>query len=192
VQDVEWPSRPQEPVERREVDGSCALTAAEHQQAALRRAQAESLARGTAVGGGDGGRHRASGHEVPLPLEAGDRKRETDPPRPAREHAVGEAEMTVRLGQHQRQAHPERGDAGRRRDVAAPAQDGVDATPPERRARDGHRPGGESERAGCVQRVAPVDAPNAKEVDLVARGGNELGLGPVGRAEEHRLGAFSP
>ncbi len=71
---------------------------------AVVRAEAKSLARGLALRLDDGRRDRSTGHEVAIALVTGDREGKADPPRAAGEHAVGEAEVAVRLGEDERQA----------------------------------------------------------------------------------------
>ena len=63
---------------------------------------AEALAGRVAVGGEHRRRDRPAGDQVPLPLAAGDREGEADPPRPPGEQAVGEAEVAVGLGEDER------------------------------------------------------------------------------------------
>ena len=143
VEDVEvtaGPGRvgPGEGVERREVDRPRALAAAEDEQAARAGGDPEALPGRVAVGGEDRRGHRPPGDDEALALHARDRERQADPARAPREQPVGEAEVAVGLGQHERQSQRERREAPRARDVAAAAEDGVGAPRAQHLARRGH------------------------------------------------------
>ena len=144
-----------------------------------------------AVGGGDRRRDRPAGEQVAIALPSLDREREADPPRARREQPVGEAEVAVGLGQDERQsASQTAASPAGRGDVAAAAHHRVGAALAEERgAPTPTAARASAQRAGGPERVAAVDPAHVEEVDLVAGGGDQLGLGALAGADEADLGA---
>ena len=91
------------------------------------------------------------------------------------------------------QAHADRREPGRTRDVPAASQHHV--RPPALQDRGGRagtaRAARQAARIG-LERIAAVQAADAQEVDLVPGRGNEIRLGALARPEEADLGALSP
>ena len=190
-----WKSRPSRSARAASgaiVDRAGPLAAAHHQQAEVVRGDAEARSGAVAIGREHGRRHRPAGDQVALALATLDREGEADAPGAAGEQPVGEAEVAVGLGQHQRRAVAKRGEAGGPGGEAAAAHDDVGAAGAQHPAGRCHGTQRLERRAGGLQRVAAVDPAGLDEVDLVAGGGNELGLDPLARAEEGHLGAASP
>ena len=178
-----------ERLDRGEVDRARALAPSDDQQHPLLVADPETRPRRVAVRGQHRLGHRPSRHHVLVAGAVLDRERQADPPRPPGQQPVRQAEVRVGLGQHQRRAGQRRRQPGRPGDVAAAAHHHVGAPPPQRRARRADRADRLEPGPRRAQRVAPVDPAHAEEVDLVARGGNQLRLHLVAGAEEADLGA---
>ena len=96
--------------------------------------------------------------------------------------------MAVCLGEDERQPHARSRDPGRRGDVAAAAHHRIGAAGPEKPAGAADAGRRLNERPSRPQRVAPVEPGDVEEVDLVAAGGDELGLGAIAGADEADLG----
>jgi len=118
-------------------------------------------------------------------------EREEDPLGERGEHAVGDPQMAVGLGQHERQAQAPGGQARRRRHVAAPAHHDVRLNRPQDPARAAGGAAGPEQRAGGLQRVAAVEPGDPQRMERVARARDELRLGALA-AEEMDLGALIP
>jgi hypothetical protein len=147
---------------------------------------------GSAIGVFDRRRDRPPGDQVALPAAALDRKREAHPPRAPGEHAVGEAEVAIRLGEHERQAQRERREPCGPRDVSAAAQHDLRAPSAQQAPCGRHCRRGQPDGIGSAHRVRAIQPAQAEEVDLIPRGRDQLGLRAVGRADERDLGALSP
>ena len=171
------------------VDRPRAERAAEHEHGGLALLEAEPGPRAGAVG--DGRRDRAAGHQVALSAAALDREGQADAARAGGEQAVGQAEVGVGLGEHERGPAQDGREAHRPGGVAAAAHDRVGAVAAQEPA--GGEQGGArlGDSADGLERVAARDPFDVQRVELVAGGGHQLGLGalPAGEAD---LGALSP
>jgi hypothetical protein len=188
--DVQDPvGRIRERLDRRLVDRAGAERAAEHERRQLPRLEAELGAGGGAVG--DRRRHRAAGEQVAVAVAALDREREADPARAGRQQAVGQTEVRVGLGEDERGAAQHRREADRAGDVAAAAEHGVGAVASQYACGSAERGDRLGDRSCGLDRVAARDALDVEAVDLVAGGGDELGLGALA-AGEADVRALSP
>ena len=176
---------------RRPVDRPRALGAAEHEHARLAQCRSRS---GPAP---PASRWRARGTGRPVTHVARavatlDREREAHAPSERREQPVGQPEMAVGLGQHERNPREHRGQAHRPGDVAATAED---RRRPQLAARSA-APRAPPRRRPAPARAASTGRPRGSgatrsRTQVVARGRHELELGAVA-ADERDLGALSP
>ena len=120
-----------EGLERRPVDRAGSQRAAEHEHARLIGRDAQTLAcRADVVV--DGG-HRPAGDAVAAAVAAGEGKGEAHAPGERGQHAVGQPEPAVRLGENHRNAQRERGQPHRAGDIAAAAHDRLRVDPRQHR-----------------------------------------------------------
>lgn len=178
-------------VDRAEVDRTGSLAAAEDEQAAVPGRDPEALASRLAIGADDVAGNRASRDQVLLPQPTVDREGEANSLRATGEDAIGETQVAVGFGQHQRELEHDCREPGRAGDVSATAEDRLRPARSQRPPGGGNGASGEPDGAGSAHRVRAVETAKLEEVDLIARGRDELGLGAIARAEEEDRGAFS-
>jgi len=178
VQDTEV--RAVQTIERRLVDRPRPERAAEHEHALRPRLDPKGGARRVAIGGRR--RHGAPSDAVALAAAPVDRKGQADTLGERCQHAVGQSEPAVGLGQHERDTTRPRRQRDRPGDVAAAAHHDIDAG--EQSARAGHRAPGAPQRLQRPQRVAAVERRDRELLEPIAGGGHERALGAVATDEE--------
>jgi hypothetical protein len=129
--------------------------------------------------------------QVAVAVAALDRERQADPAGATGEQAVREAEVRVGLGEHERRAAHDRGEADGAGDVAAAAEDDIGAMAAQQPSGRAERTDGFRRRPGGLERIAPRDPLDVQRVELVAGGRHELLLGALA-AGEADVRAFSP
>ena len=99
--------------------------------------------------------------------------------------------MAVGFGEDERDAEPGGGMAHGAGHVAAAAEHRVRAALSEDQPRLARGSQSPADGEGSAQRIAPVEAADPQEVDLIPGGGHELGLRPLAGADERDCGALS-
>ncbi len=176
--------RPREGLGRSLVDRSRAKAAAEDQQAGDLGLDHEAAAGRGPVRLEDRPRHRPAGVQVEGTVAAGDPKGEADALCAPRQQPVCDPEVAVSLGQDQGKPHSGCRHARRPGDVAAAAHDGIGVALTQQAPRRAYGDPRPARGGGGLERVAAVEPAHRKEVDLIARLRDQLGLGPLARADE--------
>ena len=133
-------------------------------------------------------RNRTPGHAVlALVRPSLDRKGQADAPGERGEQSVGEPDVRVGLGQHQRDAPQHGRDAGGPGHVAPAAEHNVGPLGAQDPQRAECRPQRQQTGSQRRQRVAAIEAAHGDRVHLVAGGGHQFGLGTLA-AHPHHLG----
>ena len=170
--------RAAERLERGVVEAARPQRAAEHEHARHLGRQAEAQARGRLVGRPGAGRHGPSGDGVPAAVATLDRERQEHLSRERRQHAVGDAQVAVGLGERQREPQGARREPHGAGHVAPATEDHVGAAGAQQPARAACGANGEQSGAQRSERVAPRDAAHLHAV--------EAGTRPPGRAPPRR------
>lgn len=191
MNDIELPAGPfGQRLDRSLIDAAGSLASPHHQQATRFICNSETGSGALPVSLEDGPAYGAAGHPDFRPAQLLDLESQADPVGPPGEKPVGQAEMPVRLGQHQRELQGAGRDAGRTGDEPATAQHHIRTPVPDQFPGPRDRGGRLGYCPGCFQGIPPVDPGKVKQVNLVPGPRDQLRFEPAASTEERHLGPF--